>query len=182
MKIPNSSRKRALILVDVQPIFILERNKYIISNIKNLINHVSYDLYIEAIFHAEKGSIWDKQAKVTFPKDERFHTENELLALLKNKKTVHVEKFTTSVFKGSPNVLEALKGSLIEEVHVIGLKTNACVLSTAFDAYDQGFFTYVIEECCETNIPELHKSAISILQRQNLTNNSCIEEITFQSI
>ena len=182
MKIPNSNRKKALIIVDVQPVFMLEQNKYIVSNIKKLIDHIQYDLYIESIFHAEKGSIWDRQAKITFPKDKHFHTENELLELLKNKKTIHVEKCTTSVFRGSPKVLEELKNNSIEEVHIVGLKTNACILSTAFDAYDHGFFTYVIEECCETNIPELHKSAISVLQKQNLTNNSCIEEITFQSV
>jgi nicotinamidase-related amidase len=182
MKIPNSNRKKALILVDIQPVFIIEQNKYIISNIKDLINHVKYDLYIEAVFHAEEGSIWDRQAKVKFPKDKDFHTHNELLELLKNKLTVHVEKSTSSVLKGSPNVLEILKKNSIEEVHVTGLKTNACVLSTAFDTYDHGYFTYVIEECCESNIPELHNSAIAVLRRQNLTNNSCIEEISFQAV
>lgn len=182
MKIPNSNRKKALILVDVQPVFIIERNKYIVSNIKDLITHVKYDLYIEAVFHAEEGSIWEKQAKVKFPKNGDFHTHNELLELLKNKNTLHVEKSTSSVLKGFPNVLEILKKNLIEEVHITGLKTNACILSTAFETYDLGYFTYVIEECCESNIPELHESAIAVLRRQNLTNNSCIEEISFQTL
>ena len=34
MKIPNSDRKKALIIVDVQDVFLTKRNKYILKNIE----------------------------------------------------------------------------------------------------------------------------------------------------
>jgi nicotinamidase-related amidase len=37
MKIPNSSRKKALLIVDVQDGFLIERNRVILPNIQKLI-------------------------------------------------------------------------------------------------------------------------------------------------
>lgn len=54
MEIPSSNRKKALIIVDVQPGFLKKRNKYIIKNIQKLLQSVKYDIYVESIFHAEK--------------------------------------------------------------------------------------------------------------------------------
>ncbi len=46
MKVPNSKRKKALIMVDVQPGFLNERNKYILENIKSLIKNIPYDFFV----------------------------------------------------------------------------------------------------------------------------------------
>jgi nicotinamidase-related amidase len=66
MKIPDTKRKRALIVIDVQPAFIRPHNKHIISNIVSLIEKVPYDTYIEAVFYAEKGSL-GHSTKVDMP-------------------------------------------------------------------------------------------------------------------
>ena len=82
MKIPSSGRKRALFVIDVQPPSVNERTQYIVPNIQRLIKTFNYDAYFEAIFHAEKGSIWDKQHKWIFPKNGGFCTVPEIASLL----------------------------------------------------------------------------------------------------
>ena len=178
MKIPFSKRKKALILVDVQPGFLNQRNKYIIQNIKDLINNISYDCYIESIFHAEKGSLWQKQTGWILPKDDTFHTVPELLDAVKDKDVLHVEKETKSVFKGNPDIQTELRKRHIEEVHIVGLDVNDCVLASAYEAFDLGFYTYVIEECSEASDSEdIKNTGFEVLRHVNLTNNSCIEKM-----
>lgn len=46
MKIPNTGRKKALFVVDMQTTFILERNQYIILQIVKILEHISYDVVI----------------------------------------------------------------------------------------------------------------------------------------
>src|SRR3989344_9265309 len=169
MKIPKSLRKKALIIIDLQPAFINKRNKYIIKNIKKLIETNYYDIYIESIFYAESGSLWDKQQKWICPKNKNSHTIKEILNLLKNKKVFHTEKTTRSVLKIS-GIIKILNENKIKEVHIIGLQTNDCVLATAFESFDLGFFTYIIEECCEAETSKEHKLGMEILRKQNLTN------------
>lgn len=51
MKIPNSNRRKALIVVDVQPPSINERTEYVVGNIEKLLrSNMKYDLYFEALF------------------------------------------------------------------------------------------------------------------------------------
>lgn len=169
MTIPRKSKK-AIIIVDVQPAFITKRNEFTIGNIISLLREVSYDLYVESIFHAERGSIWDKQTGWICPKDKNFHTDTRILHALKGKRTVHVEKETKSVFKGNSALLKILKKNGIREVHIVGYDTNDCVLATAFEAFDLGFFTYVIEGCIESSSAKtLHKNALALLRHLNLT-------------
>lgn len=179
MKIPLSSRNKALVIVDVQPSFLNTRNKYVVQNILELLSKTSYDLYIEATFHAEKGSLWDTQQSWTCPKGEKTRTVDELSKTLEGLGAIQIEKETKSVFKGDKNIISTLKDRNITEVHVVGLDTNDCVLATAYESFDLGFITYVIEECCEaSSSKELHEHAIAILRGQNMTNNSVLEKHT----
>ncbi len=173
--IAPSNIKKALIIVDVQPAFITRRNGYVVRNIVALIKKEPYDLYVESIFHAERGSIWDKQTGWICPKDKNFHTDARIIKALKGKRTVHAEKETKSVFKGDKDVAQLLKKHNIGEVHIVGYDTNDCVLATAFEAFDLGFFTYAIEGCVESSSTStLHKNALAILRHLSLTMSSKI--------
>ena len=183
MKIPWSTRKKALLLVDIQPGFLNKRNWYIIDRVKLLIENTDYDFFIESIFHTEKGSIWDRQMKWTLPKDENFKTVDQLAELLATKECLHLEKETKSAFKGSPDLHSELKKRNIEELHIVGMDTNDCVLASAFEAFDLNYFTYVIEECAESSKSvEMRKVGFSILRQVKLTNNTCIEPVDFKDI
>lgn len=180
MKIPWSKRKKALLIIDVQPGFLNKRNRQIISRIKRLIGKASYDLYVDAVFNAEKKSIWDKQTNWTLPQGRLTKTVGELIKSLQAKKWLSIKKQTKSAFKGVPSLQAVLKKNKITEVHIVGLDTNDCILATAYEAFDLGYFTYVLEECTESSANlATHTAAVKILRHVNLTNNSCVEKIDF---
>ncbi|HWY09832.1 MAG TPA: cysteine hydrolase family protein [Bacteroidia bacterium] len=183
MNIPKSKRKKALIIVDVQPIFLNDKNRHVVSNIAYVIREFPYDLYINAVFYADKDSMWHKQLKWTVPKKEA-RTYIIIRKLLDKKKNIiNVIKQTKSVFKPEKIIIDnkniiassTLKHQLflegIEEVHIVGLDTNDCVLATAYEAFDLGFFTYVIEECVQSSGGDnIHRKGIDLLRYAELTN------------
>ncbi len=176
MRIPTSHRKKALIIVDVQPLFLNKKNKAVLFSIERLLTSIPYDLYFECVFFAPKKSIWDKQTNWVSSKKQAF-TVSKILKLLQNKKYFHIQKITKSAFKGKPGISKLLKENKIKEAHIVGLDTNDCILATAFESFDLGFFTYVIEECVQSSSGnELNKSAVSLLRHLNLTNNSSVEK------
>jgi nicotinamidase-related amidase len=150
------------------------------ERIASLINQVPYDYYVETLFHAEAGSIWDKQMQWTGPKPNtaRINSVDEIGAALAHKDAFYVEKSTRSAFTGNTVLRDFLKKRSVAEVHIVGLDTSDCVLATAHDAFDEGFITYVIEECCEVaDNRTLHQAALEILRYGKLTNNSCLENV-----
>lgn len=173
MKIPDTHRKKALIVIDLQPAFIKPHNKHIIPNIQALLKNVPYEAYIEAVFHAEKGSLWDTQQGFTVPKDENMKTVDEVLIALMPYKPLHVIKETRSVFKGDQNVEKFLAEHGIQEVHLVGTETHDCVLATAYDAFAAGYPVYALEECCESGTLGRHEDGLKLLRYQSMTNNSC---------
>lgn len=182
MRIPQSGRKTALLIIDVQPDFLNKRTRHIVKNIVTLLNEVEYDLYCVALFHAEKGSLWDRQTGWLLKKDKDTHLARTLQKVLPPH-IIHIDKQSKSVFKGNKDLQTILKKNNIKEIHIVGLDTNDCILASAFEAFDLGFFTYVIEECCDANSSAaLNKKALSVLRKQKITNNSSVENISFLTI
>lgn len=174
MNIPQSARRKALIIIDVQESFLDDRSRYIVPNILELLATARYDRYVVATFHAESGSLWEKQQDWTCPRGEGTTTVPEILSALAQFSPLVVEKETRSVFKGTPEVVGSLRESKIEEIHIVGTQTNDCVLATAFESFDLGFLTYVIEECCEAGSAEFHEAGLVLLRAQNMTNHSAL--------
>lgn len=174
IKLPKSNRKKALILVDIQQGFIKRWGSSFQKNLTGLLYKEKYDLYVEATFHADKGSMWDKQIKWTFPYEP---TVPWVLELLTDKKVLKIIKTTRSTFQGNKNLDLALKKEGIQEVHVVGFDTGSCVYATALEAFDKGFFTYVIEECTGSSDGlQMHKHAIAYLRNMGMTNHSLKSE------
>lgn len=176
MRIPDTHRKRALIVIDLQPAFIKPHNKHIVPNIVSLIKHVSYDAYVVAVFHAEKDSLWDTQQGFTVPRDEGMRTVDEVMSALKSHDPLHVVKQTRSTFKGDQDLVRYFKERGIEEIHLVGTETHDCVLATAYDAFAAGFPVYALEECIESGTPGRHEAGLTLLRWQSMTNNSCRAE------
>ncbi len=170
IKLPKSNRKRALIVVDIQEGFIEDWSPSFRKNVAWLLSNELYALYIEATFYAPKGSLWEKQTGWTFPYEP---TVPWVLELLKGKKVIQIKKNTRSTFKGNINLEKLLRKNKIEELHIIGFDTGSCVYATTQEAFDKGFFTYVIEECVgSSDGMKMHKNAISVLRKLGLTNHS----------
>jgi nicotinamidase-related amidase len=167
--IPHPEKKRALILVDIQEGFLNDDNRWIIPNIKNIINEGGYSLTVEAVFHADPDSLWDKQIKWLFPMQPTIPE----IKLLLNSSTITTTKISRSAFKGDKNLVNIFKQNSIEEVHIVGLDTNDCVFATAQESFDLGFFTYVLEECTAASEGEEYReAAIKILRHLRMTNHT----------
>jgi nicotinamidase-related amidase len=183
MKVPHhKNRKKALVVVDVQPGFLNERNEYVVTRIKKLLQNVEYDLYFDAVFYTEPGSVWEQQQNWSMPEDHNTHTHHDLQDELKKRNSIRLQKQTKSAFKAKQPLRDILTQNDIQEVHVVGVDTHDCVLATAYDAFDYGFVTYVIEECCEAAPTGAHVRALEILRERNMTNNSVAEDIGFIEI
>lgn len=174
LKIPHTNRRRALIVIDLQPAFIKPHNQYIVPNIISLIKNVPYDAYVEAVFYAEPGSLWDTQQGFTVPQDGGMRTVDEVMEVLAPHRPLHVVKTTRSTFKGDQNLEAYLSERGIEEVHLVGTETHDCVLATAYDAFATGFPVYTLEECVESGTPGRHETGLMLLRWQSMTNNSCL--------
>lgn len=167
--IPHPEKRRALILVDIQEGFLKGDNRWVIPNIQKVIKDGKYTLIIESIFHAEAGSLWDRQVHWTFPLAQ---TTPEIKNLL-DENTLTITKTTRSVFKGDKDLLTILKQKNIEEIHIVGLDTDDCVFATAQESFDLSFFTYVLEECtASSESEEYRESALKILRHLSMTNHS----------
>ncbi|MDB5189786.1 MAG: Isochorismatase [Parcubacteria group bacterium] len=169
IRLPNPDRKRALVLVDMQADFIGEDSMHIIPRIQGVIREGDYDLIVNATFHTEVGSLWDRQDGFLFPKEPTIPEIAEMLG----PNTIRIEKTTKSVFKGDIDLARVLREKGIEEVHFVGLDTNDCVLSSAEESFDLGFYTYVLEECTASSEgKDYHEKALAILREVEMTNHS----------
>ncbi|MES2225116.1 MAG: isochorismatase family cysteine hydrolase [Patescibacteria group bacterium] len=160
------THKTALLLIDIQQGFITDENKWVLPNIERLLKEGSYDAHVEVVFSAPEGSLWDKQLHWTFPKQD---TVAEIAPLIPKERYLCIEKTTKSAFKGNKDLLAFLKELGIQEVHVIGLDTNDCVFATANEAFDLGFFSYVIEDCTvSSQSAALREAALMILRELDM--------------
>lgn len=170
MHLPNPSRKRALLIIDVQAGFVNKRNRWAVPNIVTLITDGGYALFVRAEFSAGNDSQWVRQSGWTF---DPSPTVPEIAEILDPERTFFVQKTSRSVFIERPDLVKSLRDHGIEEIHVVGYDINDCVLATANDAFDYGFYTYVIEEASESSEgSSLREAALLILRENEMTNHS----------
>lgn len=155
----KNNEGKALIIVDVQPGFITEANSWVIKNIQNFLEKKKYGAYVEVVFSAPKGSLWDRQMGWTFDRQETVPE----IALLIPKDRLYIEKNTKSAFKGDKDLHHYLQEKNIQEVHIVGMDTNDCVFATANEAFDLGYFSYVIGGCTASSTSEEVQSAALFL-------------------
>ena len=70
-----------------------------------------------------------------------------------------VNKITAGGFVSTPLDVY-LRDMEIEYLLVTGVATNACVESTARDASDRGYWTYLVEDACATFDPASHEATL----------------------
>jgi nicotinamidase-related amidase len=101
-------------------------------------------------------------------------------------KLFHVRKTTRSCFKGfDPEALKAfLRQRKIEEIHFVGFDINDCVLASAYEAIDSGYYSFILEELShqQTGIQELADAALTIFRSQRMTNNSLHKKIRYKEV
>ena len=188
IQIPHSGRQRALILVDIQPKTFAPGVLELIPLMTSFLKQTCYDHYVEATWSAPKESTFFLQSETLLPREEAGPTSSDLLEALTDKSApvYRLHKTTRSAFKadGAQPLHVVLADNGIEEIHLIGVDINDCVLATAYDGADLGFFTCVIEELSHHSqgIEEMREAAIAVLRRQNMTNNSLLPTTQITSV
>jgi len=117
----------------------------------------------------------------TLPDAGHVQTVSAIASILESKSPrIRIHKHTKSVFNACPDLAQQLRMSGIEELHIVGFDANDCVLASALDAFDAGFVTYVIEDCCGASSgEEVKKSGLKVLRHLCLTNHSVWEAVPF---
>jgi nicotinamidase-related amidase len=176
---PVSSRKKALILVDVQPQTLQgDQAQKTLNVIYNFLEATQYDAYVVAEYYADEDSMMFKQSGHLISREDAGSTDIKIIDSVngKGKPQINLIKTTKSCFKSenSKEFLDFLTQHKIEELHMVGFDINDCVLATVYDANDLGYFSFVIEEASHNygSNEVLKTAALEILHRQNLTNNS----------
>ncbi|MBI5159398.1 cysteine hydrolase [Candidatus Micrarchaeota archaeon] len=142
----------ALIIIDVQNRFMNEFTRHLPARILDFVSKNKFDfvLFIKFVNNNDSGFVknfgWNECA---LPPETDIAPELAKLSTPENT----FEKNTFSAFKSKRSLdslgLPAfLKKNSVSHVFLCGTDSEACVLASAFDAFDSGFKTAVIKELC----------------------------------
>lgn len=184
MIVPEATEAKALFIIDAQPLTCSGKSPLsIMDKIARYIEKVPYDAYVLVEYHAPSSSMFYKQNDFLLSEESAGKTHTEILKALASHedRLVRVRKTTRSCFKGEnpEDLANFLKQKQIQEIHFSGFDINDCVLASAYDAVDLGYYSFVLEELCHhyAGIQNLYDAALTILHRQNMSNNSLHDKI-----
>ena len=161
--------KTALVVVDVQNYFV---NKYTTNIAKRISDFISkhgqdFDSVIFTKFVNKEDSSHAKLLnwrKCFTSPDTDISPE---LSKFVNKNNVFV-KSGYSEFK-SKGFRDFLKKNDIKKLVFCGIDTDACILATAFDAFDQGYEVEILEDLCGSHSgKDFHECAMRIMRKSIL--------------
>ena len=161
--------KTALVVVDVQNYFINEHTADIAKKIKRFISEHGQDfdfiLFTKFVNKEDSSHVkllnWRKcfsspDTDIS-PELSKFVDDNNVFV-----------KSGYSEFK-SEEFCNFLKTNNIEKLFLCGIDTDACILATAFDAFDLGYEVEVLEDLCGSHSgKDFHDYAMRIMKKSIL--------------
>ncbi|WP_391209467.1 cysteine hydrolase family protein [Psychrobacillus sp. L4] len=123
------------------------------------------DLVVFPVDLHEQTNQFHPETKLFPPHNIRNSPGRELYGELKSvyesnkERIIWMDKTRYSSFAGT-NLLQLLRERNIEEVHIVGVCTDICVLHTAVDAYNLGFSIVVHEDAVASFNEVGHKWAL----------------------
>jgi biuret amidohydrolase len=170
-------RRTAVLVVDVQPLF-TEDNETPLDQMLSVLRRL-----LDAARQAHVLRVFIRFVRAEVP-DERWtaHWEEQLGAEFvavvapdspavvflpgfePGAGELEVTKDGYSAFVGT-DLADQLRNRGIETVLVTGLTTDVCVSSTARDAFQAGFRTITLSDCCAARFPAWHEAALETLGR-----------------
>ncbi len=160
--------KTAIIILDMQNCFITQKTKPLIAKIKKHLETNNYDLILFSKFINVENSNFIKKVKwhkcKTSPETDIVKELSEIAT-----KNHIVEKNTYSLFKSKP-FTNLLNENNSTKLFLCGLDIDACILASAFEAFDIGYdFEILLELTSSSAKSEITSSAQQIIKR-NLQN------------
>lgn len=156
--------KNVLVVIDLQVGFVNDNTVKVANNIQELLHSEKYDAVIATKFTNMPGSSFDSFLGWKGMLDEK---EKELLLFVEEYADCVISKCSYScVNTNFIQSLVAFCGSLPEEVTLVGVDTDACVLATAIDLFEMGIKPIIIEDCVgSSGGEECHEAGMLLLKR-----------------
>ncbi|AIT09336.1 Isochorismatase [Candidatus Francisella endociliophora] len=155
--------KNALIIIDVQNFFITEDMHQLPRQIKELIISKNFDHVIFCKFVNDPQSNFYKILDWKYCEESPdIDIHPEMLEFV-NENNVF-EKSTFSAFKSELPVF--LNKENINKLYLCGVDTDACILASAFDAFDLGYDVEILIDYCQSsNGDKANLEAFKIIRR-----------------
>ena len=156
--------KKVLIVIDMQIGFINDNTLRVARHIGNLLEKGEYDAVIATKFTNVKGSSYDKLLNWQGMLESR---DKELLPIVENYADCIISKCSYSCVNANfIQSMVALCDGLPEDVSIVGVDTDACVLATAIDLFELGIRPVIIEDCVgSSGGDEYHDAGMLLLKR-----------------
>ena len=160
--------KELLLVIDLQKDFINDNTENISCNIEKLISSKKYKYVVFTKFINDINSSFYKTLnyKGCMSEDGRKIVIDTLEYPILEKKTYTALNYELKKF---------IEDNDIKKIYLCGIDTDACVLKTAIDLFENNLEVKVIEDCCMSHSgKEYHNSAINMLKKligkQNVIN------------
>lgn len=151
--------KSLLLVIDLQKSFINNKTIDIVERVEKLIERNNYDYIAFTKFINDKNSNWYKilDYKGCISKEDQ-----EIVVSTKNH-----DVFDKKIYSALTDDLKCyMKKNNISTLYLCGIDTDACVLKTALDLFENGYNVKVLEKYCMSCAgKQNHKKAIEILKR-----------------
>lgn len=149
----------ALLIIDIQEGFITKETEHVIDNIYDIIKDNTYNIIITTKFMNYYDSPFVKHLQWK----EMISDHTELLQYIESASNYIIEKHG---YQCSEELIYILKENSIENIHIVGVDTDACVLINAMYLFDNGFNISIHSQACaSTGGVNIHNFAIEILKR-----------------
>lgn len=154
----NPTKFEALIIVDLQEGFINRSNQHVVSRVERLQHQYQYVYASQFMLDTQE-------------QNEMFLRENLAFAPREDAKI-----FQKSTHNAATNeIIQDLRSTGVQQVHVCGVETNVCVLATAIALLDEGFYVVVRTEACASNSrkydwdeEKFHRAALMMMKNMSI--------------
>ena len=156
--------KNAVIIIDVQNGFVRGRTKLLPNKIKTYLEKNKFDYILFTKFINDRGSNF---FKLLHWKKMLLGSETEICEELSDyvKKDNVFIKNNYSIFK-IKKLTHYLRKNKIKSLYLCGVDLEACVLASAFEAFDRGYNVKVVSELSASNSGKyFHDAALKIIKR-----------------
>lgn len=154
-----------LLIIDVQKSFINENTKNIPKKIEKLLQTNKFNHIIFTKFINEENSNFYMELNYQGCMSE----EDRKIVIDTKNNTILKKKTYTAV---NSELTHYIKENNIDIIYLCGIDTDACVLKTALDLWENNYNVKVIKDCCMSHSGyEMHDSAINILNKMIGSSN-----------
>lgn len=151
--------KTLLLVIDVQNNFINKKTKFIIKRVQNVLKSNKFDVVAFTKFINSKNCNFYKILNYR----GCIKAEDHQISIETYDKKVFEKETYTAL---NDELKQFIKDNNIKQICLCGIDTDACVLKTALDLFDNGYLIKVIEDCSMSHSgKKYHKMAIKLLKK-----------------